>query len=202
MKYSLKEALELSKDNKLKLGDKFNFKLYTGEKITAEVMGLHHDRLAYGGTATANATCRFTIDGEYEMNEEWTNEGGWAKSKMRTEYCKRLFKLLPEELQEQIQAVRKTTTKGNGSKELQTTSDRLFLLSLTETVGDKDWNSYVKEGEQYELFKQKGYSFNKWSWLRSPYVDGTYFFRCVNSIGTYGIDGAYYSHGVCFAFCI
>lgn len=205
MKYSLNEMLGILKSNKqntLKLGDTMSFELYTGEKVVAEIIGFNHDKIA-GRKAKAKATFRFTIDGEFNMNDKWTNKGGWKSSKMRKVYCQRLFKLLPQELQEVIEEVKKETTKGNASKELVKTRDRIFLLSLTEAVGDDYyWSSYVKEGEQYELFKKKGYKFSKWSWLRSPSASGTTSFYYVTSSGSYGSYFAYYSYGVCFAFAI
>lgn len=205
MKYSLSEMLYILKSNKqntLKLGDTMSFELYTGEKVVAEIIGFNHDKIA-GRKAKAKATFRFTIDGEFNMNDKWTNKGGWKNSKMRKVYCQRLFKLLPEELQAVIEEVEKETTKGNASAELVKTKDRLFLLSLTEAVGDDHyWSSYVKEGEQYELFKKKGYKFSKWSWLRSPNTSYTsYFCQVITNVISIN-DYAYSANGVCFAFAI
>lgn len=203
MNYSMIEMLKLvkTKNNKLKVGDKMKFELYTGEKVEAEIVGFNHDLLA-NRKGNARATFRFTIDGEFEMNEDWTNIGGWGKSKMRNAYCKRLFKLLPIELQKAIKPVIKETTAGGASKELVETKDKLFLFSLAETIGNDGWLSYVEEGRQYELFRKKGYSFNKWSWLRSPNPSYTYGFHCVSSSGSGGSTSAYSTHGVCFAFAI
>lgn len=203
MKYSMIEMLKLikTKKNSLKVGDKMKFELYTGEKVEAEIVGFNHDLLA-NRKGNARATFRFTIDGEFEMNEDWTNIGGWGKSKMRNAYCKRLFKLLPIELQKAIKPVIKETTAGGASKELVETKDKLFLFSLAETIGNDGWLSYVEEGRQYELFRKKGYSFKKWSWLRSPRLSSTYDFRSVNSSGTSGSDNADITNGVCFAFAI
>lgn len=205
MKYSLKEMLDILKSNKqntLKLGDTMSFELYTGEKVVAEIIGFNHDKIA-GRKAKAKATFRFTIDGEFNMNDKWTNKGGWKSSKMRKVYCQRLFKLLPQELQEIIEEVEKETTKGNASTELVKTKDRLFLLSLTEAVGDNHyWSSYVKEGEQYELFKKNGYKFSKWSWLRSPHTSNTNNFYRVSTSGSSGSGYAHNAYGVCFAFAI
>jgi len=203
MKYSMIEMLKLikTKKNSLKVGDKMKFELYTGEKVEAEIVGFNHDLLA-NRKGNARATFRFTIDGEFEMNEDWTNIGGWGKSKMRNAYCKRLFKLLPIELQKAIKPVIKETTAGGASKELVETKDKLFLFSLAETIGNDGWLSYVEEGRQYELFRKKGYSFNKWSWLRSPIPSSAYGFRCVYSSGNGSGNYAGSSYGVCFAFAI
>ena len=203
MNYSMIEMLKLikTKRNNLKVGDKMKFELYTGEKVEAEIVGFNHDVLA-NGKGIARATFRFTIDGEFEMNKDWTNVGGWEKSKMRNTYCKRVFKLLPIKLQKAIKTVIKETTAGGKSKELVKTKDKLFLFSLAETIGNDGWLDYVEEGKQYELFRKKGSTFKKWSWLRSPYPSNTSGFHCVISGGNGGISIAYVSCGVCFAFAI
>lgn len=201
MNYKLEEGLKLSKKKKLKLGDKIAFELLTGEKVKAEVVGLSHDNLA-NGKGKANTTLRFTIDGEFNMNDKWTNVGGWAKSKMRTTYCKRLFNILPETLRKAVKTVLKETTKGGGSTELESTKDKIFLFSNEETIGNDGWSVYVKEGEQYELFKKKDYKFCKWSWLRSPNPSSTCTFYYVYSNGGNDWNGANGSYGVCFALCI
>lgn len=203
MNYSMIEMLKLvkTKNNNLKVGDKMKFELYTGEKVEAEIVGFNHDLLA-NRKGNARATFRFTIDGEFEMNEDYTNIGGWAKSKMRNAYCKRLFKLLPIELQKAIKPVIKETTAGGASKELVETKDKLFLFSLAETIGNDGWLSYVEEGKQYELFKKKGYSFKKWSWLRSPHPSSSTNFCCVFSYGSSSYNSASSTSGVCFAFAI
>ena len=203
MIYSCDKMLDMieANDKKLKLGDKMRFDLYTGEKVVGEIMGFNHDTIA-GSKQKAFASFRFTIDGEFEMNEEWTNIGGWTKSKMRKAYCERVFKLLPIRLQKAIQTVIKETAKGGGSSEIVRTKDKLFLLSVTEATGDHYWSSYVKEGEQYELFKKNGYSFDKWSWLRSPYTSNANIFMYVNSSGGVGNGIANDANGVCFAFAI
>jgi len=203
MIYSCDKMLDMieANDKKLKVGDKMRFTLLTGEKVVGEIMGFNHDTIA-GTKKKAFASFRFTIDGEFEMNEEWTNIGGWTKCKMRKAYCERVFKLLPIRLQKAIQTVIKETAKGGGSCEIARTKDKLFLLSVTETTGDHYWSSYVKEGEQYELFKKKGYSFDKWSWLRSPNTSSTSNFWYVDSSGSTYTYFADYTYGVCFAFAI
>lgn len=203
MKYSMIEMLQLikTKKNNLKVGDKMKFELYTGEKVEAEIVGFNHDVLA-NGKGNAKTTFRFTIDGEFEMNEKYTNLGGWGKSKMRNCYCKRVFKLLPIELQKAIKTVIKETTAGGASKELVKTKDKIFLFSLAETVGKDGWSPYVEEGKQYELFKKKGYTFKKWSWLRSPNSTDTNSFHLVNTGGSSSSNNANFSYGVCFAFAI
>lgn len=175
-----------------KLGSIKEEELYTGEKVKVKLISLNpHDITTED--KKANAAFMFFIDGEYEMNEKATNEGGWEKSKMRNEYMQRFFKLLPEPLQKVIKTVKKTTAG-------QITDDKLFLLSESEATGDNEY-SYSGEGEQYEYFKNNDKP-EQWNWLRSPYVSSG------NSFCDWSNYGYVYSYSasttlrVALCFCI
>lgn len=175
-----------------KLGSTKEEELYTGEKVKVKLISLNpHD--ITNEDKKANAAFMFFIDGEYEMNEKATNEGGWEKSKMRNEYMKRFFKLLPEPLQKVIKTVKKTTAG-------QITDDKLFLLSESETTGDNEY-SYSGEGEQYEYFKNNDKP-EQWNWLRSPCASYGYFFCSWTSDGYVGSTYAYITARVALCFCI
>ena len=172
------------------------------------------------------------IDGLFEMNTECTNEGGWEKSRMRTVYMERLYKLLPEKLRNLIVPVRKLTSKGGCSTDIVRTDDKLFLLSMAEifshkAISSSDWEHvannadvYNEEGEQYEYFKKligdadpdksnehlvkyRGDSPSaNYWWLRSPYAGNSNYFCYVNDIGYVYYYYASNSYGVCFGFCL
>ena len=143
----------------------------------------------------------------FEMNGEYTNDGGWEKCKMRNEYMNRLFKLLPTELQSVIAVVDKNTSIGNESEELKTTQDKLFLLSQSEVFGNSSY-SVDGEGEQYEYFKDQENRIahrngsSDWWWLRSPNVASSTSFCDVSSGGRATYAGAGGSYGVRPAFCL
>lgn len=104
-------------DKHFKIGDTKNITLYTGEKVTAVILGFNHDVLSGKDGATdktAGITFGIKVDGEFEMSENCTNGGGWRDSKMRTVYMPRFFKLLPDELQPLIKPVFKLTGIGGG----------------------------------------------------------------------------------------
>lgn len=175
-----------------KLGSTKEEELYTGEKVKVKLISLNpHD--ITNEDKKANAAFMFFIDGEYEMNETATNEGGWEKSKMRNEYMQRFFKLLPESLQKVIKTVKKTTAG-------QITDDKLFLLSESEATGDNEY-SYSGEGEQYEYFKNNDKP-EQWNWLRSPNVSSGYSFCAWYSYGCVGDSSAYGTYRVALCFCI
>lgn len=195
-----------------KIGDIKNIMLYTGEKAAAVILGFNHDVLSGDNGATdAAAGITFGIkdmlDGEFEINEQYTNVGGWRDSKMRNVYMPRFYKLLPDELQQHIKPVVKLTGIGGGSNEITSTDDKLFLFSQTEVIGDDTYTA-DGEGSQYDYFKddkthvkKRGGSAYSW-WLRSPYTGSSYTFRCVNNSGDVASYGAVYACGVSFGFCV
>ncbi len=175
-----------------KLGSTKEEELYTGEKVKVKLISLNpHD--ITDDDKKANAAFMFFIDGEYEMNETATNEGGWEKSKMRNEYMQRFFKLLPEPLQKVIKTVKKTTAG-------QITSDKLFLLSESEATGDNEY-SYSGEGEQYEYFKNNDKP-EHWNWLRSPRVSSATYFCIWYTNGYVDYYNAFSAYRVALCFCI
>lgn len=214
-------------------GDEREETLYTGEKIVLVILGFNHDNRVDGkGKATMSIGLKNMIDGLFEMNTECTNEGGWEKSRMRTVYMERLYKLLPEKLRNLIVPVRKLTSRGGCSTDIVRTDDKLFLLSMAEifshkAISSSDWEHvannadvYNEEGEQYEYFKKligdadpdksnehlvkyRGDSTSaNYWWLRSPCAGYSYSFCCVNYFGYVYYSNASHSNGVCFGFCL
>ena len=195
-----------------KIGDTKDIVLYTGERVKAVILGFNHDVLSENGRA-ADRTAGITfglkdlLDGEYEMNENTTNAGGWKKSKMRNVYMPRFLSLLPAELRDAIKLVVKLTGTGGGSDDVTSTDDKLFLLSQAEVCGDGTYTA-DREGEQYEYFKdaanrvkRRGGSAHIW-WLRSPHVSNSTNFRYIGSAGSVGISYARITRGVSFGFCV
>lgn len=187
-----------TKKKLFKLGAVKNEELYTGEKVEVRLMSLNpHDTLA-GSNKKANAMFMFLVDGEYEMNETPTNSGGWEKSKMRTQYMQRFFKLLPEKLQNAIKAVTKTTCDSNGN--IQKTTDKLFILSEVEATGQTTYSG-AGEGEQYEYLKKNRLP-EEWLWLRSPSVITSNSFCFWNFNGYVAINTANAASRVALCFCL
>ena len=147
------------------------------------------------------------------MNDEATNEGGWKKSEMRRYLNEDVFKLLPQELQECIKPVVKTTYEPSTENKLTQTIDKLFLLSEVEVFGTA---RYSKEGEgrQYEGLQSLQervlgycpltYKYEPYAccyWLRSPCSGSGSGFCCVYANGGVTSSNAYGGYGVspCFA---
>lgn len=167
--YSLNELSEMIDEGNasklLNVGDERDIELITGEKITVVILGFDHDNKADGsGKAAITLGLKNLMDGDFAMNLEDTNEGGWAKSRMRTIYMQRIFKLFPEEWQNIIVPVRKRTSIGGCSQGIAEMEDKLFLFSVAEifsssAIKESDWSSisdnaemYNAEGKQYAYY--------------------------------------------------
>lgn len=167
--YSLNELSEMIDDGSasklLNVGDERDIELITGEKITVVILDFDHDDKADGsGKAAITLGLKNLMDGDFAMNLEGTNEGGWAKSRMRTVYMQRIFKLLPEEWQNIIVPVRKRASIGGGSQGIAEMEDKLFLFSVAEifsssAIKESDWSTikdnaamYNAEGKQYAYY--------------------------------------------------
>lgn len=121
------------------------------------------------------------------------NGGGWEASELRAKMNSgEIWNLMPSDFQSKVKSVRKLTNNVGGGDEnrraaVTPTSDKLFLLSYSETVDyiptglamDPDYSMYYwlpKEGSQYEAFQGKvsptyGNSFfkveeNSWASIR------------------------------------
>ena len=59
---------------------------------------------------------------------------------------------MPSEVQNGIKQVKKLTSAGNKSSTINSTDDKLFLLSEIEIFGTTS-NSFAGEGKQYDYYK-------------------------------------------------
>ena len=141
------------------------------------------------------------------MNGSNTNANGWRGSTMRTSTMATLLNQLSSDLKSVLKFVNKVTSAGNSSSDLETTSDKLFLLSEIEVFGATQY-SYAGEGKQYEYYtagnstikKVNGFA-NHW-WERSPHSGDAYYFCGVRNNGSANSNNASDSRGVSFGFCV
>lgn len=199
------------------VGDEKDIELSTGEIITVLILGFNHDDLSDGsGKASMTIGMKNLLATTYRMNATSTNEGGWDESEMRTSTTATLLSRLPSDLQSVIKQVNKKATAGGASTSITTSADKLWLFAEVEIVGATS-AGHADEGEQYEYWKtvkdgtvaadRKKYLSNGsgsayfW-WLRSPYVNNSYFFRYIFSTGIVNFTYAYFTYGVSFGFCV
>ena len=196
--------------NYWKVGDKKNI---TVNSVTyaAQIIGFDHDTLttADGGRTKAGITFQLVdcLNTTYSMNGSNTNVNGWRGSTMRTSTMATLLNQLSSDLKSVLKFVNKVTSKGNNQSDLETTSDKLFLLSEIEVFGATQY-SYAGEGKQYEYYTAGNSTIKKvngsagiW-WERSPYSGTANYFCCVAGNGAAGRSSASSSLGVSFGFCV
>ena len=193
-----------------KVGDKKNITI-NGVTYAAQIIGFDHDTLttADGDRTKAGITFQLVdcLATAYPMNNSYTNANGWRGSVMRTSTMATLLGQLPTDLKNMLKFVNKVSSVGSNSNNLETTSDKLFLLSEIE-AGGSNQNPYSGEGEQYEYYsagnsriKNRNGSPNAW-WERSPHSGNSTYFRVITANGQFGYDKASGQFGVSFGFCV
>ena len=142
----------------------------------------------------------------YYMNPRFTNGGAWAGSKMR-EYMKKIYDMLPDDLQAVIETTHIIQTHNGQTYE---SDDKLFLLSEEQVFGTARYSDPETGVSQLDIFKterdrvkeREGVG-TEWWWLRSPYSGYTSNFVNVYTSGyvyTNTASNAY--DGVAPGFCI
>lgn len=185
-----------------------NYKNMTinGKAYRIDIIGKNHDTYAAGGTAPLTFQMHDCYDETKQMNSSNTNSGGWQNSAMRTTHLPAILNMMPAEVKAAIRDVQKKSSAGNQSSSIQTTNDKLFLLSEIEIFGSTTY-SFAGEGKQYDYYKAGNSkvknlsgSANRW-WERSPYSSNSTSFCNVSSGGSADASNASYSRGVAFGFC-
>ena len=171
-----------------------------------DIIGINHDIYNAGGTAPLTFQLHDCYADTKQMNSSHTNVGGWVSCAMRQTHLPAILALMPTEVKNSIREVNKLTSAGDQSATINTTADKLFLLSEVEIFGSTT-NSAAGEGTQYDYYKagnskvkNKNGSAATW-WDRSPYDGNTGSFCMVGSRGRTGTTGAGNARGVAFGFC-
>lgn len=177
-----------------------------GKSYQVDIIGKNHDTYASGGKAPLTFQLHDCYAYEKQMNSSNTNVGGWTDCAMRNTHLPAILALMPTEVQNGIREVNKLTSKGNQSATINTTADKLFLLSEIEIFGSVSY-SRSGEGTRYDYYKagnSKVKKFNgsasRW-WERSPYKKNRSSFCLVYSGGNVDYDSASIAVGVAFGFC-
>ena len=177
-----------------------------GTSYQVDIIGKNHDTYASGGKAPLTFQLHDCYADTKQMNSSNTNSGGWTSCAMRQTHLPAILALMPTEVQNGIREVNKLTSAGSQSSTINTTADKLFLLSEIEIFGSV---SYSKSGEgtQYDYYKagnskvkNRNGSAALW-WERSPSASDSAIFCVVHSDGDAYFDGASYADGVAFGFC-
>ncbi len=178
-----------------------------GVDYLIDIIGKNHDDYSDG---SGKAPLTFQLHDCYgetkRMNSSSTNVGGWTSCAMRQTHLPAILAFMPTEVQNGIREVNKLTSVGNQSSTINTTADKLFLLSEIEIFGSVIY-SKSGEGTQYDYYKagnSRAKTYNgtaKAWWGRSPRgSNSTYFCRVVSN-GDANYDNARNATGVAFGFC-
>ena len=178
-----------------------------GTDYQIDIIGKNHDTYTAGGTAPLTFQMHDCYGTKHAMNSSDTNSGGWTSCAMRSTHLPAILALMPTEVQNGIREVNKLTSAGSQSATINTTADKLFLLSEIEVFGNTSY-SKVGEGNQYAYYSAGNSKVKKFNgvandwWERSPNGHGFAHFCYVNNSG--GTDD-YYRAGsslcVAFGFC-
>lgn len=174
-----------------------------GVDYQIDIIGKNHDDYSDGsGKAPLTFQLHDCYGEEKNMHGADTNTVGWTSCAMRRVHLPAILSKMPTEVQNGIREVNKKTSPGGGSNNINTTADKLFLLSEKEVFGTSKYTAY-QEGAQYEYYKEsnKTNKSNAFWWLRSPYVSNTKYFCFVDYNGTLYYGFASEAHRVSFAFC-
>ena len=178
-----------------------------GTAYVIDIIGKGHDDYADG---SGKAPLTFQLHDRYgktkNMNISNTNGGGWTSCAMRSTHLPAILALMPTEVQNGIREVNKLTSAGNRSATINTTADKLFLLSEIEIFGKVTYSVWG-EGTQYDYYKAGNSTVKEFNgsartwWERSPYGGLSTSFCNVYRNGKASYTDADRANGVAFAFC-
>ena len=179
-----------------------------GVDYQIDIIGKNHDDYSDGsGKAPLTFQMHDCYADKKGMNNSPTNSGGWTSCAMRNTHLPAILAMMPTEVQNGIREVNKLTSAGDLSSTINTTADKLFLLSEIEIFGSVSF-SFAGEGTQYDYYKagnsrvKKVNGTEKEWWERSPYKSQNVFFCNVGTgTGGAGANGAPIALGVAFGFC-
>ena len=178
-----------------------------GTDYLIDIIGINHDDYSDG---SGKAPFTFQLHDCYgeakNMNSSNTNKGGWTSCAMRSTHLPAILALMPTEVKNGIREVNKLTSAGSNSSTINTTADKLFLLSEVEIFGSTTYSA-AGEGTQYDYYKagnskvkNRNGSAAYW-WERSPRAINYEIFCMVDKIGSAKYSGASNARFVAFGFC-
>ena len=177
-----------------------------GASYQVDIIGKNHDTYASGGKAPLTFQLHDCYGETKNMNSSSTNSGGWTSCAMRSTHLPAILALMPTEVQNGIREVNKMTSAGSQSATINTTADKLFLLSEIEIFGSVKYSN-SGEGTQYDYYKAGNSTVKNYNggqhywWERSPTGSYSTYFCRVYSDGGAGYSFASDAFGVAFGFC-
>ena len=169
----------------LKVGDEIaGVELKDGQIITLQVAWVAGD-----GTAV-KLISKNCLKDEYQMNEDWTNKGGFPASDLFKRLQTEIFGLLPDDL---AAVVADENRRQIVDGEVVEYTCKLWLPSEKEVHGENWAGEDEEDTEQLPIFEDRRNRIKKlgddakytdfW-WCDSPYASNTTYFCYVNSYGS------------------
>ena len=197
-------------------GDMWAYKITPGNTINVNnhlyaVMGFNNFALTnqnnYGGTHTTAGLTFGTVDcvGNYRMNSDNTNSGGWGECLMRTSTMPTLQSGMPGTL-----AQVKVPYVNFGQSTILYSDDYLFLPAEKEVFGTYSYSPTTEANAltQFAYYKNGGSKIKSLSgsevtwWLRSIRYTFTTTFCYVSFSGGMDYGNASYARGAAPCFCV
>lgn len=120
------------------------------QKIT--IIGFGHDTITGGTKSAITLQLSNGLGNPGYIHPTNTNVRGWGSCDRRAWCNGTFFNSLEEGLRDLIKPVDKYYTVGNRLNDIEVVSDKCFLLSESEIMGEGVTKSYPGEGEQYAYY--------------------------------------------------
>ena len=203
--YVAKQYRLVDTSGNIKAGEAKTIEFLDGSTASARIIGFNHDTPS-SGTGRAGITFMLT-DGIRSMafNDDGSNYGGWPSSSVSYYLGVELWENLPDDLENRIVEVNKTSVI-DAEGTISQTGDVIWLPSYVEVMGQSGAGSdnLKQEGSQYQYFKELGLSAgadntslvmhdggqaNAW-WLRSADFSNDTSWYYVSAAGKAGSGGS------------
>lgn len=184
-----------------------------GVDYQVDIIGKNHDDLSDGsGKAPLTLQLHDCYSGTYAMNLSATNVNAWSGCYLRSTYLPPILELFPASVRAAMREVSKLTATSGADSTIETTADKLFLLSEVEVVGAALASvGHPGEGTQYAYYddlddtsrrikKQDGTA-KAWR-LRSPRANDSNRYVQISADGTNRLVTGISEIPISFAFCL
>jgi hypothetical protein len=191
----------------------FSSAILGSTSITVKILDFNYDDINGGGKAGMTIGMVDCFATTQAMNPSNTNAGGWSGCALHSTIVNTILPALEAAIGSNvIKTVDKKTSAGNDLATINTSQDKLWLLSEYEIFGATTYSfagekpadinrCYAAFTDANSRIKKVNGSVSFW-WERSPYSGSATYFCGVLSSGTASANGAVGAFGVALGFCV